>query len=42
MNEVNNYKKEIIKMVEKINNQKFLKRIYISLKEFLKTREKPE
>lgn len=42
MNEVNNYKKEIIKMVEKINNQKFLKRIYISLKKFLKTREKPE
>lgn len=42
MSEVNNYKKEIVEMVEKINNQKFLKRIYISLKEYLKAKEKPD
>ena len=42
MSEVNNYKEEIIKMVKKINNHKFLKRIYISLKEYLKAKEKPD
>lgn len=34
MNEVNNYKEEIIKMVEKIENLKILKRIY-QLTEYL-------
>lgn len=38
---MDNYKKLIIEMVEKIHDEKFLKRIYISLREFLKE-EKPE
>lgn len=36
-----NYKEKIIEMVEKINDNIFLKRIYISLKEYLK-QEKPD
>lgn len=36
------YKKKIIEMVEKIENVKFLKRIYISLREYLKIEKKPK
>lgn len=35
------YRQKIIEMVEKIDNVKFLRRIYISLMEYLKE-EKPE
>lgn len=31
-----NYKQKIIEMIEKIDDKKFLKRIYISLREYLK------
>lgn len=34
-----NYKKLIIEMVGKIKDEKFLKRIYISLREYLKESE---
>lgn len=33
---VGNYKKIIIEMVEKIDDVKFLRRIYISLRDYLK------
>ncbi len=39
------YKKPIIELVEKINNQRFLKAIYISLKDYLDEegeKEEPE
>lgn len=40
--EKNYYRKEIIKMVEEIENLRFLKAIYISLREFLSETERKE
>lgn len=34
-----NYKKLIIELLEKIDNRKFLRRIYVSLREYVKERE---
>ena len=34
-----NYKKMIIRLLKKIHNEKFLRRIYISLQEYVKESE---
>lgn len=37
--ECERYRKEIIKMVEKIENERFLKAIYVSMSDYLKENE---
>ncbi len=39
MKKIPDYKQMIIELIEKIDDEKFLRRIYISLKEYLKERK---